>query len=585
MRFGNSLPPSELYDIDVRALADLWEKERISPANPHALKHSELKEHVLDAVSRYPDVLRFETAGQSSEGREIYLVSIGTGSKRILIWSQMHGNEPTAPCSLIDLFRFFDLHKTDAWVSEILRKFTLLCVPMLNPDGAEHGQRRNAQGIDINRDARLLQSPEGRILKSIRDRFNPFLGFNLHDQNSLTTVGNTGKVATIALLAVAANLPHSNEASTSIASDTDIRILTKRIIAVLYEALSPFADGHISRYDELFNPRAFGDNLTMWGTPVVLIESGGTPANQPPGLTVKLNYVGLLAALNSLASDKIQNANPAVFDSLTLNSESPIFDLMLRNAWIFTGTGIAPFVGDVAIRRDQRAGLTGDSIIADLGDLGVYSAHHTIDCSGALVTPGLIGWDPGRSFLSTRPDDAAYLRLGFSTLIETVTYDELFCHRPKRSGELPSRGLNWGFLVLGGPSGKHAHKPLRVAEWLAEGSRGWILDAGARVTEEEKRIPAWFGVDLIPWAMAVEYQIPPSLEGEPHIVLPRWTSRAARQFHIPKRGTIEPGAIADLVIWRSSSGRAPTELKDLRPAAVIINGLPDSNSCGRFIGR
>ena len=49
---------------------------------------------------------------------------------------------------------------------------------MLNPDGAERFQRRNAQSIDINRDALRLQTPEGRTLKAVRDRFQPRIGFN-----------------------------------------------------------------------------------------------------------------------------------------------------------------------------------------------------------------------------------------------------------------------------------------------------------------------------------------------------------------------------------------------------------------------
>jgi hypothetical protein len=586
MAFSGPPPASDLYDVDVRELARIWEKERISPPNPYSLKHAELKKQLDSLASQYPELLRIETAGHSAEGREIALVSLGTGSKEILLWSQMHGDEPTATCSMLDLFRFFGLHRQDSWVAEILQKYTLLFVPMLNPDGAEHGQRRNAQGIDINRDARVLQTPEGRLLKNIRDHYHPFLGFNLHNQNSLTTVGDTGRVATIALLAVAADLP--SPAETAAIQDKgveDTRTLTKQVAAVLYEALSPFIYGHISRYDESFNPRAFGDNLSLWGTPVVLIESGGNPDDLPPEYAVKLNYVGLLAALNSLATGKISNANPSVFDSLKMNSDNPTFDLMLRNAWIVTGTGMPPFRGDVAIRRDARAGSTSDSIIADLGDLGVYSAHHTIDCTGALVTPGLIGWDPQRLLLSGKNNDEAYLRKGFSTLIETVSYDELRANRPAPEKWSAARRLNWGFLISGEPARANAESLLQIAEWFAEGGRAWILGESAAVSAEAQRISSWFGVNLIPRAAAARFQVPLSLEGEPGVILPRWTSEAARQFHIPRRGVIAPGAIADLVIWTSSSGQAPTELRDFNPGRVIINGRLDSNLPGRFLGR
>jgi hypothetical protein len=586
MAFSSPPPASDLYSVDILQLARIWEKERISPLNPYSLKHAELKQRLDRLARQYPEVIRMETAGHSAEGREIFLLSLGTGSKKILLWSQMHGDEPTATCSLLDLFHFFGLHRQDSWVAEILQKYTLLFVPMLNPDGAERGQRRNAQGIDINRDARLLQTPEGRLLKEIRDHYHPFLGFNLHNQSSLTTVGDTGRVATIALLAVAADLPASVERAT--AKDKgieDARTLTKQVTAVLYEALSHFVYGHISRYDESFNPRAFGDNLSLWGTPVVLMESGGNPDDLPPEYTVKLNYVGLLAALNSLATGKIRNANPAVFDSLKMNSDNPIFDLMLRNAWVITGTGMPPFRGDVAIRRDARAGSKSDSIIADLGDLAVYSAHHTVDCTDALVTPGLIGWDPQCSLLAGKTDDEAYLRKGFSTLIETVAYDELLTNRPAPEKWSAARRLNWGFLVSGEPAQKNPEKPLLIADWFAAGGRAWVLADSARVSAEAQRIPSWFGVDLIPPSAAARFQIPHSLEGEPGTVLPRWTSEAAQQLHITRRGVIAPGAIADLVIWTSSSGQAPSELRDFKPSRVIINGQLDSNLPGRFLGR
>src|SRR5262249_5064969 len=149
---------------------------------------------------------------------------------------------------------------------------------------------------DLNRDALLLATPEGRLLKQLRDRFQPELGFNLHDQNRRTSVGDTLVRATIALLAVAGDAEGTL---------TPGRSRAKRVCAALSGALAPFAPGGISRYDEDWNPRAFGDNLTAWGTPVVLIESGAPPAGGSFADLTRLNYVGLLIALHGLAVDDL----------------------------------------------------------------------------------------------------------------------------------------------------------------------------------------------------------------------------------------------------------------------------------------
>ena len=74
---------------------------------------------------------------------------------------------------------------------------------MLNPDGAQRRQRRNAQGLDVNRDALQQQSPEGRLLKVLRDRLRPAIGFNLHNQSWRTSTGTPPRPAAISLLAVA----------------------------------------------------------------------------------------------------------------------------------------------------------------------------------------------------------------------------------------------------------------------------------------------------------------------------------------------------------------------------------------------
>lgn len=578
-------PRSDLYDVDTRALATLWENEHVSPSDPATLKHADLNNRLRAFAKDFPAVARLEEAGRSTEGRQILLLGLGRGPRNILLWSQMHGDETTATSSLLDLAQFVATHQEEPWVSEVLRKFTLLCVPMLNPDGAERRQRRNAQGIDINRDARKLQTPEGRILKSLRDRYNPFLGFNLHNQNSLTTVGDTGEVATIALLAVAsgrAGKAAANAQGDEIPSEN----LAKQVTAVLFEALAPFVYGHISRYDEDFNPRAFGDNLTLWGTPIVLIESGGNPAGQPAGFGVMLNFVGLLATLDSLAGGRIQNANPAVFDALKMNSDTPIHDLLLRDAWICNGAGIPLFKGDIAIRRELRGDAGGHSVIADLGDLGVFKAHQTVDCSGMMVTPGLIAWDPEKPLAGGGPPDKSYLERGILTVLESADLRQIAGRTPDPElWRAAARQVNWSFVVAGGTPASAAEKKLALVEWLAAGARGWIVDSD----KDAAGIPQWFGVRALDKEGAERFRIPSALQGDPASVLPHWTSEAAKQFGLLRRGTIAVGAIPDLVIWTVAPGTDPVDLGACKPSRAVIDGrlieLSNPEVAGKFLGR
>ena len=365
-------------------LARIWDAEHVSPPLPPLLDHDEV-ERRLQAVSQAdPPWYVFERVGASGEGRSINMVSTGTGPFRVLLWSQMHGDEPTATAALFDVFEYLQRHRSDPVVQRILSSLTLYVVPMLNPDGAERFQRRNAQGIDVNRDALGLQTPEGQVLKSLRDRFNPKLGFNLHNQGWNTSVGDPPKPASISLLSVAYDKPRSENAG---------RKLTKKVCAVIRDALEPFASGQIGRYDDEFEVRAFGDNLTLWGTPVVLIETGPFPSSEPDPALVRLNFIGILSALDALATGHVEKADPKRYETLPVNESKGLY-ILIKNATILSGTGIRPFTADIGVSANRRVRtiegrrqIQMQANIADLGDLRTYGALRTIDGTGLMAAP------------------------------------------------------------------------------------------------------------------------------------------------------------------------------------------------------
>jgi hypothetical protein len=210
------------------------------------------------------------------------------------------------------------------------------------------------------------------------------VGFNLHNQNWRTSVGDPPKPASISLLAVAFDPTRSDSAG---------RQLTRRLCAVIRDAIEPFAPGQIGRYDDEFEVRAFGDSLTSWGTPVVLIETGGWPGPDPDAALVRLNFVAILSALDSLASKGVEQANPDRYESLPMN-QSRAFYILVRNATLINGAGIPPFVADIGVIANRRVrqisgarDLQVSLVIDDLGDLGLSGGFTTIDASGMTVVP------------------------------------------------------------------------------------------------------------------------------------------------------------------------------------------------------
>jgi hypothetical protein len=369
-------------------LAGVWDREHVSWAVPPLIRHADVEAKLREVAQATPDLFQLEEIGKSVEGRSINHIWFGTGPLHVLLWSQMHGDEPTATSALFDIFEQVRLHRSEPHLVRLLSALTLHVVPMLNPDGAERFQRRNAQGIDINRDALRMQTPEGRVLKALRDRVNPPIGFNLHNQNWRTMAGKGGEPATISLLSVAFDEPRTESPG---------RLLTKKICAVIRDALEPLAPGRIARYDDEYEVRAFGDNLTKWGTSVVLIETGPWPAAEPDPYLIRLNFVAIMSALDALATGRVQDADKEHYESLPIN-ESDLFFLLVRNATVVPGTGVAPFMADVGIVANRTVRVTdGQRVtrfaarIDDLGDLHTMSALDSVDATGLTVAPL---WDP-----------------------------------------------------------------------------------------------------------------------------------------------------------------------------------------------
>ena len=367
-----------------QTLYDSYDSYKVKEVNSRRMKHAEMLNVVNSLQASMKDILSIEEIGKSSEGRSINLLKLGSGRKRIFMWSQMHGDEPTATMGILDMLSYVSTHRTSVEVKTILSTTTVLIIPMLNPDGAERFQRRSAHGIDINRDALRLQTSEAQVLKKIRDAYSPEFGFNLHDQEPRYTVGSSGNVATIALLAPAYDYAKNENV---------VRIRAKKVAATLVDIFSPFIGGHISRYDDSFEPRAFGDNIQKWGTSTVLIESGGWKDDPEKMYIRKLNCVALLGICYSISTDEFEKSDVARYERLSDNTKN-LYDLIIQGVKLTFTNGTAPVTADIGIDIDESVDANGkiqrNGKIVDVGDLSTYTSFHTVDAKGKSIDASVV---------------------------------------------------------------------------------------------------------------------------------------------------------------------------------------------------
>ena len=157
------------------------------------------------------------------------------------------------------------------------------------------------------------------------------------------------------------------------------------------EAVRPFAEGMISRYDDTYEPRAFGDGIQSLGVATMLVEAGGWPEADVEPMT-RLHFHGLLNTLHAIATDKYLAADHQIYEDLPESNSQRLNDCLITK-------------GQRARRQSRRAvrgrsrdrsnalgspGVTTsrDGKIVDIGDLPARRRRLTIDASNSLCFPG-----------------------------------------------------------------------------------------------------------------------------------------------------------------------------------------------------
>lgn len=312
--------------------------------------------------------------GTSVENRPIYQVTAGTGTIKILYWSQMHGNESTATKALFDLFAFLESKNPHA--QRILQHFTLCFIPILNPDGAAKYTRENANKADLNRDFSLFTQPESVALFDVFKSFNPDLCFNLHDQRSIFGAGKSGKPATISFLS-----PAFNESL----EWNEPRKKAATIINAMNGELQKRIPGQVGRFNDTFNENCVGDRFQSEGTATILVEAGHFHADYDREITRRYFFISLLVALD--VNWDCSEANEIQEYLKIPQNEIVFYDFVYKNIRI-NYDGIEIITNFASQYQEVLVGdqIVFQAVVKAVGNLNSYFGHCEFDGECALYS-------------------------------------------------------------------------------------------------------------------------------------------------------------------------------------------------------
>lgn len=344
----------------------------------------EYKPYALDiTLDRYLPLENLETAlkrlkinfsthiiGYSEEQRPIYGLEFGKGPTKVLMWSQMHGNESTTTKAVIDLLHL--LQSNSKIKNTIVSNCKLFVIPILSPDGAEKYTRLNANQVDLNRDSQERTQLESQLLRKVFESFQPDLCFNLHGQRTIFSVGQSAVPATVSFLAPAFNEERSLN---------DHRKIAMQLIALMTEELYRFIPKGVGRYDDGFNANCVGDAFMMEGVPTILFEAGHFPNDYNRNKTRELIFRALLAGLLAITDKSFLDYSVADYLAIPENGKCFV-DIIITNAHELNPT-IAKNT-DLAILYTEE--LVGDRIefvpqLMKKGDLRGFYGHKQLNAA------------------------------------------------------------------------------------------------------------------------------------------------------------------------------------------------------------
>ncbi|MBA6153589.1 M14 family metallopeptidase [Gelidibacter maritimus] len=332
-------------------------------------------DHIRGLLEKHSTHIDLSIIGCSVLNEDIHFIKVGSGPKKILMWSQMHGNESTTTKAIFDLLNVLTQSKND-FVRRLLDSCTLGIIPMLNPDGSRLYTRLNANQVDLNRDAQDLTQPESRVLRNCFEDFQPDFCFNLHGQRTIFSAGERNKPAAVSFLAPAQNNGRSVTKTRKIAMD---------VIVKMNNNLQSQIPGQVGIYDDAFNINCVGDTFQASNVPTILFEAGHYHEDYNREKVRELIFQSLWVGVVEIVFGNPQGLKEKTYFEIPRN-EKLFFDIIIRNAKLKTGEGHQ--VSDIAIQYDEK--LEEDRIvfipkIDKISDLSDFFGHREIDANEQLV--------------------------------------------------------------------------------------------------------------------------------------------------------------------------------------------------------
>jgi len=329
--------------------------------------------HIAPLLKKLENVVKVAIIGKSVLNDSIYSIEIGHGEKRILMWSQMHGNESTTTKAIFDLLNTLLDTKSDT--AHILSSCTIYIIPILNPDGANVYTRINANKVDLNRDAQDLSQPESHVLKKVFESFKPHFCYNLHGQRTIFSAGKTNNVATVSFLA-----PAQDKACTI----TSNRKVAMEVIGVMNTILQDIIPNQVGVYDDAFNLNCVGDTFQSKNVPTILFEAGHFKDDYGRESTRMFIYISLLESLDYIAKNNISGKDYKNYLKIPENGKL-FYDVIIRNA------KIKDTIIDIGILYQEK--LINNKVcfvpkVEKMENLDGFYGHREINAKGSVVLNG-----------------------------------------------------------------------------------------------------------------------------------------------------------------------------------------------------